>query len=370
MGPLPLKTGHLFLLGAFIMAIITGSVLLNLSKSKTQDQTTKPPSKTTAIVVAAQSVSTGTLLSTEHLRYMEWPIELLPKGHYFTSLGELSGRVAKTPFLAGEPIVAEKISGNRSQGGLQVLIPPGMRAVSVKVDEVKAVAGFVKPGDRVDVLAVFDVDVDKASGEDQVKERVNVVRTVIQNALVVAAAQSMVRNFESDSSGRETMQKPGMNSFDSDNLGPHPKQRLNEMDGVNAPQSGSNISEVPAAPEPKKSAEDMARDRREAMKDQEDRDRKARQISSVTLALTPEQVEALTLAEETGHIRLVLRNENDAIQQPTKGISSPELILKNIGPLNYSWNKLTQGKKLSSSNRYVGPQVEFVQGSNRNFVNF
>jgi pilus assembly protein CpaB len=115
---------------------------------------------------------------------MDWPSQAIPEGYLSTS-EQVVGRGVITPIQANEPLLATKLAGAGAGGGLAISIPDGMRAVSVRVDEVVAVAGFVTPGTRVDVL----VTLNRLGAGREVT-----TRAVLQNVQVLAAGQSVERD--------------------------------------------------------------------------------------------------------------------------------------------------------------------------------
>jgi pilus assembly protein CpaB len=135
------------------------------------------------IAVAAADLPVGTLLRPEHVRLVRWPGEALPQGFY-GSVQEVVGRGLTTPVRPNEPLIEGKLAGKGEGGGLPPLIPDGMRALSVSVSQVVAVAGFVIPGSRVDVLLTIDRDGNP------------VTRAFMQNLTVLAANQSILRDEE------------------------------------------------------------------------------------------------------------------------------------------------------------------------------
>jgi pilus assembly protein CpaB len=107
---------------------------------------------TKALVVAAMKVEPGEELRANQLTIQKWPADVLPKQH-FKSTKPLVGRVAPNGLLKGEPITNAKLAPVGAESGLSAALPQGMRAVTVEVNDVIGVAGYVKRGDRVDVLA-------------------------------------------------------------------------------------------------------------------------------------------------------------------------------------------------------------------------
>jgi pilus assembly protein CpaB len=108
--------------------------------------------KTRSVVVARADLALGSELKQEDLLAIEWPETAVPEGS-FAEPAELVGRGLIVSVVKNEPILPAKLSSKEAGAGLPPIIPPGMRAVSVKVNEVISVAGYVLPGTIVDVLA-------------------------------------------------------------------------------------------------------------------------------------------------------------------------------------------------------------------------
>jgi pilus assembly protein CpaB len=127
------------------------------------------------IVVASEPLRFGTPLTTQNLKTIPWPESDLPDGA-FAKVEDLTGaepRTALFPVEASEPILAAKITGPGERPGLARLIADGHRAVTVRVDDVAGVAGFVLPGDRVDV--VLTVETRQVMSTDVVLQNVKVL---------------------------------------------------------------------------------------------------------------------------------------------------------------------------------------------------
>lgn len=124
--------------------------------------------ETVSVVVARLDIATASILDSTALTTTEWPREHLPAGA-LTATADVSGRVARRPIAAGEPVLESALYERGVEGGLGAVINPAHRAISVKVDSVVGVAGFVKPGSRVDVLATLRrVDREKAIPQSKV----------------------------------------------------------------------------------------------------------------------------------------------------------------------------------------------------------
>ena len=132
----------------------------------------------TKIVIAAQDIDIGTPLTEQILVMAEWPKANVPKGA-FDNTAELTGRVAVSRLHAGEPLLKAELAEAGSGAGLVALIPKGTRAMSIRVDEVIGVAGFILPNTFVDVV---HVDTDNAKHKD-------VSDIILKRVKVLAIAQ-------------------------------------------------------------------------------------------------------------------------------------------------------------------------------------
>ncbi|NRB16412.1 MAG: Flp pilus assembly protein CpaB [Rhodobacteraceae bacterium] len=127
----------------------------NLMQEQVQ-QVSEAPERT--IVVAMESISFGERLDKTKVREIEWVSSIVPDGSY-EKIADLiigdtedSARFALTNIAAGEPILATKVTIPGQRAKLSTALTPGMKAISIRVNDVLGVAGFVLPGDRVDVL--------------------------------------------------------------------------------------------------------------------------------------------------------------------------------------------------------------------------
>ncbi len=116
-----------------------------------------PPAsmKTRAVVVAASDLQLGKELKAEDVRIVQWPESSVPSNS-FDSADDIMGRGLIATVVQNEPILSGKLASKEAGAGLPPMIPPGMRAVSVRVNDVVGVAGYVLPGTRVDVVATVN----------------------------------------------------------------------------------------------------------------------------------------------------------------------------------------------------------------------
>ena len=136
-----------------LLALAAGGGLAYGTYSYMQNVQVKTVSlPTRPVVVAAADLELGAELRPDDLRVIEWPESAMPMGA-FANPDEVVGRGLVMPVIQNEPILPMKLAGKGAGSGLPVVIPEGKRAVSVRVNEVIGVAGYVLPGTRVDVLA-------------------------------------------------------------------------------------------------------------------------------------------------------------------------------------------------------------------------
>jgi pilus assembly protein CpaB len=134
------------------------------------------------VVVAADDIQIGTKLDTHDVRVINLPQSAIPPGAY-SRPAQVLGRGAVLPLNQGEFILPSKLAALNAGAGLPSMIPPGMRAVSVRVNDVVSVAGFVQPGTRVDVLATGS----QGGGDRQ-------TTTILENVAVIAVGKSLDRS--------------------------------------------------------------------------------------------------------------------------------------------------------------------------------
>ena len=193
------------------------------------------------MVIATKAMPMGTLLTKETVKLVPWP-SMTPIVGSFTAVDHVVERGLIDDVQANEPITESKLAPKGAGAGLPPAIPQGMRAISIKVNEVIGVAGFVAPGTRVDVLATVTP-----------KDQQAVSRVVLSDVQVLTANT--------------------------------------RYDQEKAKQEG-----------------------------------KAVPSTVVTLMLTPEDTEKITLAQEEGRLMLALRNPLDVQPTQTPGMRMPTLI--------------------------------------------
>ena len=108
-----------------------------------------------SMVVAARALPVGTIISDQHVKTIEWTGGALPLG-YIGSLQDVVGRGLISDLQENEPLLESKLAPKGTGGGLPIIISEGKRALTMRVNEVSGVAGFVTPNTRVDVLLTME----------------------------------------------------------------------------------------------------------------------------------------------------------------------------------------------------------------------
>ena len=196
---------------------------------------------TQPVIVAAADLNLGAELRQEDIRVVQWPADSVPHGA-FGSPTDVVGRGLIMPVIENEPILPMKLAAKEAGTGLPPVIPPGLRAVSVRVNEVIGVAGYVLPGTRVDVLATANPTEQRGDMTSKV---------VLTNVQVLAA-------------------------------------------GTKIDQTSDKDKPIP--------------------------------VTVVTVLVTPEESERLTLASTEGKIQLALRNPLDQSAPTTPGVKPAALL--------------------------------------------
>ena len=154
---LNLPRGTIFLVAAVVAGIVATFAIHRYVSVKTR----VPVAATRQVIIAAADISPGTALSGQAVKAVTWPQEVIPP-NCASTMREIEGRVVKVPIPQGNPILFSMLAPEGTAAGLSGILDDGKRALTVKVDEVAGVAGFIHPGDHVDVLV--DLSLKEAIG--------------------------------------------------------------------------------------------------------------------------------------------------------------------------------------------------------------
>ena len=179
----------MLLVGALVIASVTAIMAKNMFAGAGAEQAAAAQAVPVGpkVLVARKDLPVGTIIDAESLTFQPWPKELVQSAYYTdgqpdSDMGKLLGTVVRHAVTAGQPLTRGALVGPNDRGFLAAALGPGMRAITVPVNASTGVAGFVFPGDRVDVVLTQNV----GGGED---ESLKVSETIVRNVRVLATDQ-------------------------------------------------------------------------------------------------------------------------------------------------------------------------------------
>ena len=179
-------------LGAAIILGLIAVLLANAYLTGREKQLASSPEGMVRVAVAALPLGYGTELTADKVKFVNYPQASLPPGT-FKSMAELlpqgKRRVALRSILVNQPLLASDLSGEGKNASIAALLPDGMRAATVSINDVSGVAGFVKPNDTVDVLITR-----QPIGADGAAQGQQVTDVLLQNIRVIAMDQAAASN--------------------------------------------------------------------------------------------------------------------------------------------------------------------------------
>jgi len=165
---------------AVVMGLVTSVLVYKWLQQQPQVVEKITGAQTEMVAMAATGLFWGTKLTPESIKFVSFPKNSLPDGH-FATLEHLEGRILVANVTTNEPILESKLAPRDvTMGGVAAVTRPEKRAMAIKVDDVIGVAGFINPGNRVDVLVT-------------VKQSPPVTKTVLQHVLVLATGPDLER---------------------------------------------------------------------------------------------------------------------------------------------------------------------------------
>jgi len=276
---------RLLLIG--LVSLVLAGLVTVLASRKLRSPVTSGPVEFSRVVVADADLTVGARIAPSDLRIANYPVSYLPEGT-FQSLADVVGRGVIVPIRKNEVVLASKLASAKAGAGLPSLIPNGKRALSVQVNEVISVAGFVVPGSHVDVLL---------TGRPGVQGSQDVMTTtVLENVEVLAAGQEIQRN----------------------------------------PEGG-----------------------------------KPQTVTVITLLVTPEEAQKLTLASSEGRIQLALRNPVDTDYEGPRAVRGAALYhLEPIPEVAVARPRTTTRPPVMVAHAPEVYSVEMIKGDKRDIVKF
>lgn len=301
----------LFLVGSLLLALVAAGLVFRIIK-KNQDQLAEAqrPADTVDVVVAARDLPVGAPIGETDVTIVPFVPGVVPEGSIFSTLDDVVGRTPRERILASEPIRDERIARPDAGIGLNAIVQPGRRAMTVATNTEDAVAGLLQPGNFVDIIVTIKPEDPTATNAKWVTD------TILQSIRVLAVGGSL----------NDPLVKPAAE-----------KKVVNTADGKKV--------EVK-----KKDAKDTA----------------ARRLKpSITLEVTPDEAEKLALAVAQGDIYVVLRSDIDTMQTANTGVkTSTSLIEMPTNPAAARPVVVTNPAGPS------GPSAVVIQGSSRTNVQF
>jgi pilus assembly protein CpaB len=180
------------LVGALLVAVVTAMMAKTMFSGAATPQASATPVVPAGpeVLVATRSLPVGTIIDAEALRFQKWPEGLVQPAYYIkgkpgTNPADLIGTVVRNEMTAGQPLTHGSVIRPGERGFLAAALGAGMRAVTVSVSATSGVAGFIFPGDRVDMVLTQTV---AGGGEG---EPLKVSETIIRNVRVLATDQRM-----------------------------------------------------------------------------------------------------------------------------------------------------------------------------------
>lgn len=178
----------ILLVGALIIAGFTAMLArsLMIQQSTAPQQVEQAPAEK-QVLVAVKLMPRGTIVEAAHVAWKHWPDNAIDETMINGAPGDetkIFGKVARTDIAAGQPVPSAGLVGPGERGFLAAALQPGMRAITISISDTSGVAGFVFPGDRVDLVLTHQVD----QGD---RGQIRVSETVLQNVRVLAIDQDV-----------------------------------------------------------------------------------------------------------------------------------------------------------------------------------
>ncbi len=177
------RAGFLVLLFALFSGLIASAAVMKYVRNLSEQKLIVP--QTAPVIVSKVSIPAGGVILDSQIEVAQRPISDIPSSSIKT-IKSAKGRIVRTTIFPGEIIMDERLVKPGSLGGLPSLIPKGMRAITLKVDDTTSVSGFVRPGHFVDILTTVDVD-----GTEK-----TISKTILQSIRVIATGHEIENSDE------------------------------------------------------------------------------------------------------------------------------------------------------------------------------
>ena len=148
----------------------------------------------TEVLVARTDLGPGVFINEQHLRWQAWPDDDVPENYYIKTdhdAEDLHGSVVRHTIAMGQPVTRSQVIHPGSRGFLAAVLKPGYRAISIKINSATGIAGLVFPGDRVDILLTYKLQLDGKGGKKKRKDH-KASETILTNVRVLALDSRLV----------------------------------------------------------------------------------------------------------------------------------------------------------------------------------
>ncbi len=182
------KRKLMLLLGALVVAIGTALAARSMLSGGSAQQAEAAQPVGTKVLVAQRALPVGTIITQDSISYQAWPKEMVKDAYFLegqTDMNKLLGTVVRYPVTAGQPVTQGALVRPGDRGFLAAALGPGMRAVTITVSARTGVAGFVFPGDHVDMMLTQTVN--PSNGDSGAP--LNATETILRNLRVLATDQ-------------------------------------------------------------------------------------------------------------------------------------------------------------------------------------
>lgn len=300
----------LFLMGSVLLAVFAAALVFRIVKAN-QDQLreAQKPKETQDVVVANHDLMVGMAIAPEDVTVRAFYPGMVPEEGIFGDLNDVVGRTPRERILADEPVRAERIARPDAGVGLNAIVQPSKRAMTVATNTEDAVAGLLQPGNYVDIIVTIKPEDPTAAGAKWVTD------TILQAIKVLAVGGSM-----------------------NESLPTEEKKVVNQADGT----------------------------KKVEIKKKDPKPTGPRLKPSITLEVTPDEAEKLALAVAQGDIYVVLRSDIDTMQYANEGVkTSKTLIGLPTTPI-----ESRKPEVITAPTDNGGPRAVVIQGSTRTDVQF
>ena len=187
------------LIAALVIAVGTALIARSMfagASAPQADAAARVEAQGPKVLVAQRALPVGTIITADAIGFQLWPEELVQDAYFLdgeADMSKLLGTVVRHPITAGEPVTQGTLVAPGDRGFLAAALAPGMRAITVPVTAQSGVAGFVFPGDRVDMVLTQEVDGTEGAN-------LKASETILRNLRVLATDQSTVSEKNEDGS--------------------------------------------------------------------------------------------------------------------------------------------------------------------------